>query len=297
MDPMQSQPDFESIKTMTVVALFSDDWLMERLVFKGGNAMNLVYGMYNRASLDFDFSIEQDFAADEIEGIGARIRNALAAVFREKELVVFDYEFEPRPAGRNPGETGFWGGYVASFKLAMLEDYKKHQGNIAALRKKAVRIDKGGRQNIIIEISKYEYCEKEEKELDDYIIYVYPPVLLAIEKLRAICQQTDDFSRIVNKPGLKGRARDFFDIYYLCKTFDIDLASDDNLARLRNVFAAKRVPLETLGQIGNYRDIHEATFPAVVDTVSGRMQTHPFDFYYKFIIAVATLLKERLGVI
>lgn len=292
---MPDQLDFESIKAKTIVALFSDDFLMDRLVLKGGNAMNIVYKMYNRASLDFDFSIEKDFTEEELQVVSSKIQDALVAEFKGDGLVVFDYRFEYRPHKRPPQETGFWGGYAASFKLTSLEDHQKYKSKLESLRKRALRIDKGGKTKIEIEISKYEYCEREEAELDDYIIYVYPPVLLALEKLRAICQQTEDYAAVVNKPGLKGRARDFFDIFHLCSTFDIDLSSDENRGKLRKVFEAKKVPLTTLAQIEKYKTNHEAEFPSVVDTVSGKTKVHDFDFYYDFVIEVATTLTERFG--
>ena len=34
--------DFDQIRRLTIVALFSDDELSERLVLKGGNALSLV---------------------------------------------------------------------------------------------------------------------------------------------------------------------------------------------------------------------------------------------------------------
>ena len=58
-----------------------------------------------------------------------------------------------------------------------------------------------------IDLSKYEYVAgKLELNLDDYAIYVYSPSMIAIEKLRAICQQMPEYP-------LRGyrtaRARDF----------------------------------------------------------------------------------------
>ncbi|MCZ2147286.1 MAG: nucleotidyl transferase AbiEii/AbiGii toxin family protein [Bryobacterales bacterium] len=35
--------------------------LLECLVLKGGNALNLVYGLTTRTSLDLDFSMSADF--------------------------------------------------------------------------------------------------------------------------------------------------------------------------------------------------------------------------------------------
>lgn len=294
---MSKQLDFEKIKTKTIIALFSDDYLMERLVLKGGNAMNIVYKMYDRASLDFDFSIEDDFSDVEIMEVNSRIRKALESTFKEYSLVVLDYIFKCRPICKRDGDTlAFWGGYVASFKLVTHDDHQKHKGRIENLRKRALRIDKGGKQNIVIEISKYEYCEKLEHELDDYIVYVYPPELLALEKIRAVCQQTEEFGEIVGKPGIKGRARDFFDIYHLCVTFDIDLASDSNREILVKVFEAKKVPLTTLSRLDKYKAYHEANFPSVVDTVSGKTKMQPFDFYFDFVVEIAQKLSERFGV-
>ena len=294
---MSKQLDFEEIKTKTIIALFSDDYLMERLVLKGGNAMNIVYKMYNRASLDFDFSIEEDFSDDELKEVGHRILLALESTFKEYNLVVLDYSFECRPKCKREGDAlVFWGGYVASFKLVTHDDHQQYKGRKDSLRKRALRIDKGGKQNIVIEISKYEYCEKTEQELDDFIVYVYPPELLALEKIRAVCQQTEEFAEIVGKPGIKGRARDFFDIYHLCVTFEIDLASNDNLEKLTKVFEAKKVPLTTLARLEKYKSYHEATFPSVVDTVSGKTKVLTFDFYFKFVQEVAQKLSKRLGV-
>lgn len=48
----------EQIKKLALIALFSDDDLMNTLVLKGGNALDLIYRVDNRASLDLDFSIE-----------------------------------------------------------------------------------------------------------------------------------------------------------------------------------------------------------------------------------------------
>ena len=53
--------DYKVIRKIAIVALFADDFLFERLVLKGGNALGLALGMSSRTSLDLDFSIENDF--------------------------------------------------------------------------------------------------------------------------------------------------------------------------------------------------------------------------------------------
>lgn len=48
------------IKRAAVVAMFADDDLMDILVAKGGNAMDLVHRVSSRASVDLDFSMKAD---------------------------------------------------------------------------------------------------------------------------------------------------------------------------------------------------------------------------------------------
>jgi predicted nucleotidyltransferase component of viral defense system len=49
------------IKKLAIIAMFSDDDLMERLVLKGGNLLDLVYEISTRPSIDIDLSMEGDF--------------------------------------------------------------------------------------------------------------------------------------------------------------------------------------------------------------------------------------------
>ena len=53
------------IKRLTISALVADDILMGILVLKGGNALDLVYDITNRGSIDIDFSMEKDFTDQE----------------------------------------------------------------------------------------------------------------------------------------------------------------------------------------------------------------------------------------
>ena len=50
--------DFTQIRRLVVIAMFSDDVLMERLVLKGGNALELVHRLVDRGSLDIDLSMQ-----------------------------------------------------------------------------------------------------------------------------------------------------------------------------------------------------------------------------------------------
>jgi hypothetical protein len=48
---------------------------------------------------------------------------------------------------------------------------------------------------------------------DGYTVYVYTPLMVIYEKLRALCQQVEYYSTHIVSTHRRGRARDFFDIY------------------------------------------------------------------------------------
>jgi hypothetical protein len=56
------------------------------------------------------------------------------------------------------------------------------------------------------------------------------------------------------------------------------------------VFRAKRVPLELLQNISDYRDFHERDFQAVRDTVKTGMKLKDFGFYFEFVLTLARAL-------
>jgi hypothetical protein len=139
-----------------------------------------------------------------------------------------------------------------------------------------------------IQISKHEYCEgKVEHALDDYSIFVYTPTMIVIEKLRAICQQMDEYP-------LRGystaRARDFYDMYSTITGVNVILSTMESLELVRNIFAAKSVDLTLLGEIERYREFHRQDWPSVELTVTGKLES--YDFYFDFVLAQSLLLKS-----
>jgi predicted nucleotidyltransferase component of viral defense system len=54
--------DLRDIRRRVIVALFSDDELMEKFVLKGGNVLDIVYGVGARSSVDVDPSMPDDFS-------------------------------------------------------------------------------------------------------------------------------------------------------------------------------------------------------------------------------------------
>ena len=87
----------DEIKKLVIVAMFSDDELMDRLVLKGGNAMDLIHEMSARASVNVDFSMEDDFPAAEREAYHGRVERALKSTFQLAGYVAFDVQMEERP--------------------------------------------------------------------------------------------------------------------------------------------------------------------------------------------------------
>lgn len=103
-----------------------------------------------------------------------------------------------------------------------------------------------------VDLSKYEYTKgKEERELDHYSIYVYTPEMIAVEKLRAICQQMPDYP---HRGHPRPRARDFYDIHSAVTRAAIKLTSAQNHELLTQIFEAKQVPLSLLARIEETRD-------------------------------------------
>lgn len=276
----------EQIKRLAVIAVFSDDELLERLVLKGGNALNLAYQVTTRASIDLDFSMEQSFAPEELEDIRQRIDYRFQQHFSPAGYTVFDVELFDRLKNVTPDLADFWGGYGLHFKLIDTDRFRALGGNIEEARRRAHAIGPRHRTRFEIDISKFEYCgSKQAVEFDGYTVYVYTPETVVCEKLRAICQQMPEYvQRVKSRPT--PRARDFIDIHDTIARFGFDLHTDANKALLGKVFAAKRVELALLGRIALYREFHRQDWPAVEDAIRPGVSIKPFDFYFDFVLSL-----------
>ncbi len=264
------------VRRTAIIALFSDDTLSDLLVLKGGNALTLVYGLGSRASLDVDLSIDGDFP--DFEDAKNRIFRALRTQFQKAGYTVFDEQFEAKPAV--PGDDARWGGYVVDFKIIQADLYAKLGGEPEALRRNAFITGPLQKRTFRIELSKHEFCrDKTETELDDYTVYVYTPEMLAIEKLRALCQQMPQYRGRVHKTA---RARDFYDIHLLVTQAGVNLSAPENIDLLKAIFGAKDVPLTLIPKIDTTREFHEPDWPAVQNAVSGELKG--FDHYFNFVV-------------
>jgi hypothetical protein len=266
------------IRRTAIVAMFSDDVLMEQLVLKGGNALDLVHGLTARGSLDIDFSIEGDF--DNVPEIETRCFRALRDRFDSAGLLVFDEKFVQRPSAPRPGQGDRWGGYRIQFKLLPKDKAARLGDNLEARQRHAEVVGYAQEKVFNIEISTFEFCApKVRRDFDHYTIYVYPLELIAAEKLRAICQQMPEYVPVRNK---RARARDFYDVHTVVTSTLLDMGSSEFQELVRAVFEAKAVPLALLGRIRGQREFHRPDWPAVLETLS--VPAEEYDFYFDFVV-------------
>jgi predicted nucleotidyltransferase component of viral defense system len=287
---MANTINVEQIKRLTIKALTSEDQLMEMLVLKGGNAIDLLQpqaqGKLSRASYDLDFSIETDFGED-LENIKTMIEKAIRETFSEIELIVFDYSFTLKPKTLPDGLKDFWGGYYIVFKLITVVEYNRLEGNLEKIRRGAIVVRPNQSSKVEIEISKFEYvADKIEMEMDGHSFYIYSPQMIVFEKVRAICQQLPGYSAIIPQHSPRPRARDFYDIHLICEQYEIMVNTAASEDLLKNIFDAKKVPLDFMREIGNHTDIHRQDWQNVVDTLPAteRATVENFDFYLSFVL-------------
>jgi hypothetical protein len=276
----------EEVRRRILIALFSDDELMDALVLKGGNALALVYQVGSRASLDMDFSMASAFP--DLADASARIFGVLKREFAAVGYVVIDEKFEVKPSQRATPRPEWWGGYIVEFKLVEQSLYEELRGDMQAVRRRAETLGPQQRRTYTIDISRNEFCEgKVQREIDDYIVYVCSLEMIAAEKLRAICQQMPEYSFTRTK---RPRARDFYDIQQIVAEHGVDLTTPENMAMLSAVFAAKQVPLGLLGEIQKYRDFHFADWASVEASISGEHDS--FGYYFDFVASLAAKLES-----
>ena len=280
--------DFKKIRKIVIQAVFSDEELTEKLVLKGGNALEIALGIITRGSIDLDFSMQDDF--EDVEDVKSRLFRALEDRFDAHGLMVFDQKFEAIPPDPTQDATPWWGGYRARFKLLSLKRYEELRARPAKAQIEALPIAPNQERVFSIDISKHEFCgEKEARELDGFTIWLYTPAMLAIEKVRAVCQQMPEYQVLQNK---RARGRDFYDIHAIISKLSVDLTSPENLALCRAIFEAKHVPLSLLSRIGDssVREFHRLDWERVKASVVGEVPA-AFDFYFDFVTREVSKLK------
>lgn len=275
----------EKIKLLTLKALMHDEKLMYGLVLKGGNALQLVYDITDRASMDIDFSIEGDFTELDYERINSTLDALLNHEFEKENLIVFDIKFIEKPKA---SKVEIWKGYNIEFKVTTQDNW--FVNNIEKTRREAIKI-LGQSTKFSIDISSFEYIANAKKhDLDGTILRVYTPEMIVIEKLRALCQSIPEYQEIIPTARTKGRARDFYDIWNICNQFTIDIDSEQNSILIKEIFKAKRVPISFLKLLEEYKDLQKENWKSVEDTLGS--ENNGFDFYFNFVLELIGRIKN-----
>lgn len=287
----------QEIRKLTIISLFSDDELMDILVLKGGNALELAYKLNSRASMDIDVSMEKDFEnfGLSIEDVQSKLEKRLGETFQEAGYKVFDIKLSERPKHNKTVDDLNWGGYQVQFKVISYEDYIRIGDDIEKLRRESLVVS-GDKKVIKIDISKFEFtAPSQETEFYDYVIKVYSPRMIIFEKLRAICQQMKEYTQFV-RSSQTPRPRDFFDIYVIKETLEpqLDLSSEENQNMLRDFFKVKHVPIHLLGKIKDpeIKVFHGSEYGSLEATVKETDKLREFDFYYNYVVALVEELKS-----
>lgn len=275
----------EKIKLLTLKALMHDEKLMYGLVLKGGNALQLVYDITDRASMDIDFSIEGDFTELDYQRISSTLDALLNDEFQKENLIVFDIRFIEKPKAN---KVKVWKGYNIEFKVAHKNNW--FIDDIEKTRREAIKI-LGQSTKFSIDISSFEYIASAKKyDLDGTVLMVYTPDMIVIEKLRALCQSIPEYQEIIPTAKLKGRARDFYDIWNICNHFTIDIASKQNTTLIKEIFKAKRVPVSFLKLLEGYSDLQKENWKSVEDTLGS--ENNGFDFYFDYVMKLVERIKN-----
>jgi hypothetical protein len=276
--PQGKMLEHEQVRRLSITAVFSDDYFFDRVVLKGGNALAIALGLSGRSFLDLDFSIENDF--ENPAEAAQRLKAALQRRFATVGMVVFDFSFNPRPFTPREGAPR-WGGYAAEFKLLNESRYKDIGDNKEAHRRESMVIGPDQQRKFTIDLSKFEYTHGNViREIDSFDVRVYTPEMIALEKLRAICQQMPEY--VLNRAP-SARARDFFDIYLIHTITGFRIGRPENKERLRHIFAAKDVPLEFLQLIAAQREFHRPDWDSVRRSINND-NLKEFDFYFDFVV-------------
>lgn len=138
-------------------------------------------------------------------------------------------------------------------------------------------------------MSRSEYCvgAGEQDIGDGFAVRVYTPAMIAVEKLRSICQQMNEYK---HSPKRKARGRDFYDIHAVVSEADVNLASSTYAELIRAVFTAKDVPLRLLSLIEGELGFHEGEWDDVRDSIPPGRPSE-FRFYAEFVVQIVKQLE------
>ena len=256
-------------KRMAIVSLFADDKLADLFVLKGGTALDLIYKMNSRASIDIDVSLRNEFSDDQLEDIQNRLNESFQVTFEDAGYHIVDFKLTKRPLHKDNDIDKNWGGYRIEFKIISNDVYQYNNGNIQKIRVKSEIVNEKDGRKFQIDISKFELVDgKKAMVLDGYTVYVYTPEMIVYEKIRAICQQLPGYY-INDGYFKKPRSRDFYDIYSIINNENVDISFEKlDYKKLKAFFDKKKVPMELIEQIPDYYDRFVEGLTSLTDTLT-----------------------------
>ncbi len=276
--------DYKEVRKLAIQAIYLDDNLSDILVLKGGNALSILE-LTRRASYDLDFSLYECTMEDE--ELEEKFKAAITNYFEENDYKVIKFEFKVKPKKEVAPKVVKWGGYAIEFKFIPIDKYNELTKTTSEKTVKSAYSQEyanitGTNDPVLIELSKNEYCKDfHEKAFEDITIKIYSPWMIIFEKLRAICQQMEEYKkRTTSTP----RARDFFDIYTTSKAYVLEKTPPEEIEELKelcqNIFKIKEVDMSLLERLDEYRGFHEQSFQKVIDSVleKERSNLKSFDF-------------------
>lgn len=238
-------------RKLVIIAIFSNDELAKRFILKGGSALDLVYKINYRSSMDVDLSMGDDIEEKDLPIIENLFETSLQEIFNENHQPyhIFGFKFLKRPKTESTATKPHWGGYKVTFKIQRGLDVIT---NSEKASREAEVVDFTQGKKFEIDISKYEFTDhSSEEELDDYTIRVYTLEMIIYEKLRAICQTLPGYAAA--HTTIKARPKDFYDIFMIMRAQQhISFASLD-IEVLKTIFEKKEVPLALLFDIPNHK--------------------------------------------
>lgn len=273
--------DSETIKRTTLKAIFSDEHLENILTLKGGNALNL-HGLTKRESQDLDFSIKENIRLAENEE-GVLFKDNITKAFLEKGYQILSYKFQDKPKIRNDRTPPFWGGYVITFSI--IEDTE-----LQKLKNKGIKNFNAyaesmgdGSKKIQIDLSFEEYTDpRTTTEIDGIKIYLYSSLMIIYEKIRASCQQLEEYKLSSDKT----RARDLYDIYSTLTNISNvalreEVTNPNNFHILRRMFELKEVPIELIPKVKKIKDrLFQDYKQAVLPQIPANTEIPDFEYLF-----------------
>lgn len=273
------------IRETVLKAIFSNDQLMDILTLKGGNAMKILQ-LTTRESQDLDFSIREGIRLDK-ETYAPIFEECIEKEFSAYDIRLLNFKFEHKPLKKNKFTPPFWGGYIITFSIITNEEYNKlspnHLKNPAQF---AMNVTPNTEhKKVILELSFDEYTDqREEVLLDDVTIYVYSPLMIVYEKIRASCQQLPDYK--IGSP--KKRARDLYDIHTILTNknnihLKENLFEQKNLTVLIKMFELKNVPLSLILKLNTiYDELNKDYQDNVIPTISSEKSIPSFEYIFEY---------------